>query len=502
MDKLNKTSSLLSGLNKFEMIIILLLSVLPVAIAYLSFPDFMGDDTFIHVGFIKGLIETGKFTFTGNETYGTTSPLWVILNALFSLLTKNPELSIRILSGVFGVITILLFNYVLKIININFSLRIFLTLSLALNPFFIKWSISGMEASAVMSASIMCMILLLQKKYEPSNILGFVIGLSFLLRPEFSGVFVISLFFFWVVKKKLSFIISFSLQFLLVITSWFIYAWTHFGTIIPNTYRAKAKDNFLNIDVDKLIRNIKVLLAGNIPEFLVISVAVVMILFIKSKSNIKNPSSNILSFFNKQEYILLILWISGFYFFYILKNVTILSRYSLMFVPTIILLTAILLNNLKTIFNQVQYNFVVGFYVIFILLLNNFITFNTIVPSNNNFANGFQKTFKEISEIIKNDNTIERKTVALTDVGIVGTYSTAKVFDLAGLVDKDRFNYNNYYDYVIAKKPIYLVLREEADISEVVMENVQYKILYKKKVPGFGINTPEPRTVTLYKLFW
>lgn len=502
MDKLNKTSSLLSGLNKFEMIIILLLSVLPVAIAYLSFPDFMGDDTFIHVGFIKGLIETGKFTFTGNETYGTTSPLWVILNALFSLLTKNPELSIRILSGVFGVITILLFNYVLKIININFSLRIFLTLSLALNPFFIKWSISGMEASAVMSASIMCMILLLQKKYEPSNILGFVIGLSFLLRPEFSGVFVISLFFFWVVKKKLSFIISFSLQFLLVITSWFIYAWTHFGTIIPNTFRAKAKDNFLSIDVDKLIRNIKVLLAGNIPEFLVISVAVVMILFIKSKSNIKNPSSNILSFFNKQEYILLILWISGFYFFYILKNVTILSRYSLMFVPTIILLTAILLNNLKTIFNQVQYNFVVGFYVIFILLLNNFITFNTIVPSNNNFANGFQKTFKEISEIIKNDNTIERKTVALTDVGIVGTYSTAKVFDLAGLVDKDRFNYNNYYDYVIAKKPIYLVLREEADISEVVMENVQYKILYKKKVPGFGINTPEPRTVTLYKLFW
>lgn len=502
MDKLNKTSSLLSELNKYEIIIILLLSVLPVAIAYLSFPDFMGDDTFIHVGFIKGLIETGKFTFTGNETYGTTSPLWVILNALFSLLTKNPELSIRILSGVFGVITILLFNYVLKIININFSLRIFLTLSLALNPFFIKWSISGMEASAVMSASIMCMILLLQKKYEPSNILGFVIGLSFLLRPEFSGVFVISLFFFWVVKKKLSFIISFSLQFLLVITSWFIYAWTHFGTIIPNTFRAKAKDNFLSIDVDKLIRNIKVLLAGNIPEFLVISVAVVMILFIKSKSNIKNPSSNILSFFNKQEYILLILWISGFYFFYILKNVTILSRYSLMFVPTIILLTAILLNNLKTIFNQVQYNFVVGFYVIFILLLNNFITFNTIVPSNNNFANGFQKTFKEISEIIKNDNTIERKTVALTDVGIVGTYSTAKVFDLAGLVDKDRFNYNNYYDYVIAKKPIYLVLREEADISEVVMKNVQYKILYKKKVPGFGINTPKPRTVTLYKLFW
>lgn len=502
MDKLNKTSSLLSGLNKFEIIIILLLSILPVAIAYLSFPEFMGDDTFIHVGFIKGLIETGKFTFTGTETYGTTSPLWVILNALFSLLTKNPVLSIRILSGVFSIITILLLNFVLKIISINFSLRIFLLLSFALNPFFIKWSISGMEASAVMSALIMCMILVLHKKYEPLNILGFVMGLSFLLRPEFLGVFVISLFYFLGIKKKFSFIISFSLQFLLVVTSWFIYAWIHFGTIIPNTFRAKAKDNFLNIDVDKLIRNIKVLLAGNIPEFLAIAAAVIMILFIKRKSNIKNLFSKTLIFFNKQEFVLLILWISGFYFFYILKNVTILSRYSLMFVPTIIFLTAILLNNLKTIFNRFQYNFVLGFYVTSIFLINNFITFNTVVPSNNNFANGFQKTFREISEIIKNDNTIERKTVALTDVGIVGTYSTAKVFDLAGLVDKDRFNYNTYYDYVIAKKPIYLVLREEADISEVVPESVVYKVLYKKKVPGFGINTPEPRTVTLYKLFW
>lgn len=164
-----------------------------------------------------------------------------------------------------------------------------------------------METSAVMSASIVCTILVLQKKYEPLSILGFVVGLFFLLRPVFLGVFVISLFFFLVVKKKISFIISFSLQFLLVVTSWFIYAWTHFGTIIPNTFKAKAKDNFLSIDVDKLIRNIKVLLAGNIPEFLVISVAVIMILFIKRKLNMKNPFSNILYFFNKQEYILLIL---------------------------------------------------------------------------------------------------------------------------------------------------------------------------------------------------
>jgi len=502
MDKLKNTSPLFSGINKFESVIILVLSVLPVSIAYLFFPDFMGDDTFIHVGFIQGFIETGKFTFTGTETYGTTSPLWVILNVLLSLLTNNPELSIRILSGVFSVITILLMNYVLRIINTKFSLRIFLLLSLALNPFFIKWSISGMEASAVMSSSIICLLLLLQKKYEPSNILGFVMGISFLLRPEFLGVFAVSLFFFLAVKKKLSFIISFSVQFLAVIVSWFIYAWTHFGTIIPNTFRAKAKDKFLSIDADKLIRNIKVLLAGNIPEFLVAAIVVIMILFIKRKLNVKNPSLKILNLFNQQEYVLLTLWISGFYFFYILKNVTILSRYSLMFVPTIIFLTGLLLKNLETVFNQFQYKLVMGFYLVSILLINNFITFNTIVPSSNNFANGFQKTFREISEIIKNDKTVERKTVALTDVGIVGTYSTAKVFDLAGLVDKERFNYKSYHDYVIAKKPNYLVLREEADISEVIPENISYKILYKKKVPGFGINTPEPRTVTLYKLFW
>ncbi|WP_290664996.1 hypothetical protein, partial [Ignavibacterium sp.] len=65
--------------RKTEKLLVIAISFLPVLIAIIFMPGFMGDDTFIHVGFIKGLLETGKFTFTGNETYGTTSPLWVIL---------------------------------------------------------------------------------------------------------------------------------------------------------------------------------------------------------------------------------------------------------------------------------------------------------------------------------------------------------------------------------------------------------------------------------------
>ncbi len=466
-------------------------------------PGFMGDDTYIHVGFIKGLLETGKFTFTGNETYGTTSPLWVILNALLTLVIQNPEFSIRIFSGLFSISTVLLLNYVLKVFEVNSTLRIILLISLALNPFFIKWSISGMEASASMTAMLLCLILLIKSDDKNLNISGIVIGLSFLLRPEFLVVFIGSLFFFIVKKKSIKFLFSFIIQFIVVITIWFIYAYVHFGTIVPNTFRAKAKDNFLEVEPEKLIRNIKVLFAGNLPELIIVGLLVIISLLIFYKKN------SIRDFIKKTFNLTLnskasvgLIWIIGFYGYYILKNVTILSRYSLMFVPIIILLTGIFLHNTKSLITEKLYHNFLILYFVLILTLNNFITFNTVIPTSNNFADGFQNTFREIAQIIRNDRTIKNKTVALTDVGIVGTYSGAKVYDLAGLVDEDRFNYKNYFEYVINKKPDYIVLREEADISEVIPQNLNYEILYQKKVPGFGINSPEPRTVTLYKIFW
>jgi hypothetical protein len=502
MDRLKLTSSLSSVLNKYDSIIILFLSLLPVLVAYIFIPDFMGDDTFIHATFIKGIIETGKFTFAGTETYGTTSPLWVLMNAAFSLIVKNPEFSIRFLSGVFTISTVLLMNYLLKAVGINSSIRILMILSLALNPFFIKWSISGMEASASMSATFFSLIFFLKSKDKISSALGFVMGISFLLRPEFAGIFIITLLFFLITKRNPRFITFFALQFFSVVALWFAYAWFHFGTVIPNTFKAKAGDNFFNIDPEKLIRNIKVLIAGNIPEFIILIFIAIIFLFTAKKNKINKPLKSILTFYNKEEYILIVLWILGFYLFYILKNVTILSRYSLMFVPIIILLTAVLLSNLKSVLNELQKNIVLSFYLIAIVILNNAVTLYTVVPSSNNFAKGFQKTFKEISQIIKTDKTVQEKTIALTDVGIVGFFSEAKVYDLAGLVDHHRFNYKNYYDYITATKPTYLVLREEADITEVIPQNISYKILYKKRVPGFGINNPEPRTVTLYRLFW
>ncbi|MFN3695384.1 MAG: hypothetical protein ACK4UV_10280, partial [Ignavibacterium sp.] len=288
-----------------------------------------------------------------------------------------------------------------------------------------------------------------------------------------------------------------------VITIWLTYAYIHFGTIIPNTFRAKAKDNFFEIESEKLIRNIKVLFAGNLPEFIIVGLLVIISIFISYKKNsIRNFIKKTFNMTLNSKASVGLIWITGFYGYYIMKNVTILSRYSLMFVPIIIILTGIFLHNTKSLIAEKLYHYFLILYLVLILTLNNFITFNTVIPTSNNFADGFQNTFREIAQIIKNDRTIKNKTVALTDVGIVGTYSGAKVYDLAGLVDEDRFKYNNYLDYVFSKKPNYIVLREEVDISEVIPQNTNYEILYQKKVPGFGINSPEPRTVTLYKIFW
>ena len=46
----------------------------------------MSDDAYIHAAFTKGILLGKSFSYNGNVTYGSTSPLWTILVAIFSRL--------------------------------------------------------------------------------------------------------------------------------------------------------------------------------------------------------------------------------------------------------------------------------------------------------------------------------------------------------------------------------------------------------------------------------
>ena len=191
----------------------------------------------------------------------------------------------------------------------------------------------------------------------------------------------------------------------------------------------------------------------------------------------------------------------SFYVYYVVKDVTIISRYSLMFIPIIILIIASIINLLTAYKAQINIS-LISVYFVLILMIHIHITFSIVKPASDLFVKGFQNSYKEIANFIKMDNNNEYKTVALNDVGIVGCYSNAKVYDLAGLVDAERFNYNSTLNFIEAKRPAYLVLREEIDLKDVLPEGILAEIIYQKEIPGFGINNLENRTVTLYRIHW
>lgn len=481
------------------------IAFIPIVLSLFLYPDFLGDDTYIHIGFVIGFLNGEGFSFTGNVTYGSTSPLWVVLTSCLAFVTNDPEFSIRLLSGIFSFISVLLFILLTDKLKFKSSVKFFAVLSFCLNPFFLRWAISGMEATAAI-AMLLFFIYAYSNKVHISHpyFYGLMLGFAFLLRPEFI-VFFIVLILYQIIVDGHNKILAFKtfLAGSLVIEGWLLFAYVHFGTIVPNTFRAKAPGGFFAMTFEGTIRNIKLLLGGNIPEFLLLAIIVILIFIIAFKTNYKFAEEfvRLLDRLKHTGIIVGIIFFISFYTYYTVKDVTIISRYSLMFIPLIILITASLINLLTEYKTQFLLS-LIAIYAVLSILIHSHITFTIVKPASDLFVSGFQNSYKEIAEIIKSDESNINKTVALNDVGIVGCYSGAKVYDLAGLVDNDRFNFETIKDFVAVKKPMYLVLRDEIQFAEAVPEYIGSEILYQKQIPGFGINSLEERVVTLYKLNW
>jgi len=471
----------------------------------LLYPNFLGDDTFIHIGFIKDLSSGKGFSFAGTKTYGTTSPMWVIIGAIVTRLFTSPETAVRLLSLVFTFSTVYLLYIVLSKANINIKIIYAAILSLALNPFFLRWSLSGMEVTASMSLLLSIYYLFYKSTNKFKwNIGGFVFGLAILTRPEFLGFYLIFIFYnsftHTITWKKL---FTSALITIIILSGWLLFAYYYFGSIIPNTYLYKAGSSLTNFGFEYAIRTLKLFAVGNLPEFILLITLFIALIFIgRRKQNNAGKYHDLLTILKEKNLILPVLWIAGFYGFYLLKDVTVISRYSLMLVPFIIIIVALIFNFIKNQISEKTKSTILIIYLFTIIFGYGFITFKVVKPASDDFVDGFQNTYKKIASLIKIDSGDKKTSVALTDVGIIGSYSGAKIYDFAGLVDHTRFNFKNSYDYLMAKKPDYIVLREDYKPENILPKEIKIENLFEKRLPGFGINHSKPRTVTLYKLEW
>jgi hypothetical protein len=144
--------------------------------------EFPMDDTYIHFVYADNLVSYGKLFFSdvNEKGVGATSPLWVFLLAGFKLLDIPLPLSAKAL----GIISLTIVSGGIYVLFRPVWKSPFLFLSvilLAISGNLLWFSLSGMETMLFLALGILA---LLAYRAEKWNILGILLGLMILVRPE------------------------------------------------------------------------------------------------------------------------------------------------------------------------------------------------------------------------------------------------------------------------------------------------------------------------------
>lgn len=485
-------------------ILYIILSVIPVVLAIFIYPDYVLKEAYIHIGYIEGLLNGEGFTFRGQVSYGSASPLWIVMGAFTAILLEDPLFSLKLLSGIFSFLSVFFFLKLLDVLKIRSTLKFIAALSFSLNPFFLKWAISGTEASAA-AAVLLFLIFAYSDRYHVRHpyIYGLMLGFASLIRPEFI-IFAIIFFLHLLLinkhhKKKAA--ISF-LMFLLISVGWMIYAQISFGSAVSQYYTIYLQENFSPSGSFTLFKNIYLMLGSNIPEFLllIVSTVVISILLLKRTQYFTEEYIRLMERLRYNGILIGLIFLIAIYIYYSLKGLVV-SQVILMFIPLIILLLASLINlltNFRSIFNIS----LITVYTVLMLIIHTHITYAVLKPAADVYIKGFHNSYKEIANFIRTDENDRYKTAAAAEAGIIGYYSGVQVYDLTGLTSSERKDYSSEYDYIFAKKPGYLVLKNNEELKNFIPEEITNELLYTREIPDLNPESNNTLKLTLYKIEW
>jgi arabinofuranosyltransferase len=226
-----------------------LLVVLAIAVLF-PYRHFAGDDAYITFRFARNLAEGGGFSFNaGVPTYGSTAPLWVFLISGLHLLGLDIPDAAHLMNWVFAITDVVLF-FVLASRYLGRNLSAWIaTLLLVADPWFVRWSLSGMENP--LALALLIGMLLSQLQMRNSGRINWtaplLAGLAGLCRPEMtllSGLLVLDNLL--LERRRLpGNLITAGIAYAAIFIPWLWYAVSVFHSPIPNTITAKVSADHL-----------------------------------------------------------------------------------------------------------------------------------------------------------------------------------------------------------------------------------------------------------------
>lgn len=455
------------------------------------------DDTYIYLQYGRNIARGEGFSFNaGTSAYGITGPLWAFLIAGGAKLSLDPYIVAKTLDLVFAgfaVIAVLAFAFVLIRDRIYALVAAWI---FSFDAWFLRWSGSGMETSLAVLLTLLTLWYAYRKEYIVASLVG---GLLTLVRPEGALLFVAVL-----VDAMLNgrgrnavarALIGSVLLYSLVVGSWLLYSYVHFGTVIPNTLQAKSTSAsslpvlwFTILSQLKIVASTQLVLA----MFLVVGILV----------TIRKSGWHVI----KEEGFPL-LWMVALPLFYVLMNVQVVSRYLLLILPIVVVYGVWGIKRLEvaSVVSPQRAFLILVVVAVVSLAQNQYVYRRWVLPHMENFELSMNECLKPIAYWLRSNAPAGSKVLA-PDIGTIGYVSEREVFDTAGLVSlevKRAFRGVSYDEGMMQKRyeqvihPDYIVDRSptpERLASEIL------KPVLTRPFSGLTVTKDELAYYTLYRV--
>ena len=213
----------------------------------------ISDDIFITFRYIENWLNgLGLVYNSGEKVEGYTHFLWLLLIACFQKLGFNP-IDVSEWLGLISYLGILIIFLVISYRKSE-KIKLFLPLTaivLALHYDFRVWASGGLETSFFTLLIVISYFLICFSNIEETKriiLSGFILTLALLTRPDAIIFYVITFTFVLIqkyfqtnsLKSLWKIIIQFNLAFLFIYVPYFLWRYSYYGEIFPNTYYAKS----------------------------------------------------------------------------------------------------------------------------------------------------------------------------------------------------------------------------------------------------------------------
>jgi arabinofuranosyltransferase len=489
----------------------LLVPCLLFLVLLLPLTDGFTDDGYIHIQYARNIMTRGEYSFNpGVVSFGTTSPLWVLLQAACGIVGGGADSlvqSSRVSSWVSGFLALIAIFFLMRALSREWLLAFLASLAFAADAWFVRWTAMSMETASAALAMVLVGLASVRAYSDKrwALMLGFFLGVASLLRPEAYLFFAVYLFSLFLRGGNVDTRCALRTigMYCAVMIPWLLFAKFHIGSFLPNTAGAKSGGLITNpiIFIQKFSPIVKII--GSTQGILVLSIVASMFICGR-KSCVFDRSCRFLA-----------LCVVALPLAYVVFDMQVLSRYLLLVTPFI---TVFGIAACGEIFRTLKFHertralaLVVVTLLTIIISAGFYIT--VVAPPSKAFSRDLTHELKALA-LYLNEHSDEDAVVAAADIGYLAFYSDREVLDLGGLVEpatgklREEFTYEEIVD-----RGLYLTIEEYPRVDYFidrvhesrrfdgkVLENHRFEAVLVKVVDNLGIRKPGPYYYTLYKL--